>query len=135
MSGFARRVEILAELAAKPPTVGAAGAAVEAFAREKDRERDVPISDKVAHVRRAPQVRRHHCHWPGCEKQVPPAKWGCKEHWFKLPDDLRRAIWQAYRPGQESDQQPSAEYVEVARRVQAWILAHHPPPPVTARLL
>lgn len=95
----------------------------------------VPIADKVAHVRRAPQVRRHHCHWPGCEKQVPPAKWGCKEHWFKLPGDLRRAIWRAYRPGQEIDQRPSAEYVEVARRVQAWILAHHPPPPETGRLL
>lgn len=93
------------------------------------------IADKVAHVRRAPQARRHHCHWPGCQKQVPPAKWGCPRHWFMLPADLRQAIWQAYRPGQEIDQRPSPDYVDVAKRVQAWIAQHHPPAPETARLL
>lgn len=85
------------------------------------------IGDKVAHVRRAGQTRNHECHWPGCTKQVPPAMWGCKAHWFKLPQALRNKIWAAYRPGQETDQRPSHAYLEAAREVQAWIAANHPP--------
>jgi len=70
------------------------------------------------------QTRNHHCHWPGCEIQVPPAMWGCKTHWFKLPSHLRNKIWQTYRPGQEINMTPSAEYVEVAKKVQTWILSN-----------
>lgn len=76
---------------------------------------------KADYVRSQPQFRRHGCHWPGCEKQVPPSMWGCPPHWFKLPSYLRRMIWQHYRPGQEIDMKPSREYVEVAREVQEWI--------------
>ncbi|WP_428673619.1 hypothetical protein [Reyranella sp.] len=82
---------------------------------------------KVRHVLRAGQSRHHHCHWPGCQEQVPPAKWGCRKHWFKLPKTLRDRIWQAYRPGQEDTQTPSRDYIAVARDVQAWIAANHPP--------
>lgn len=63
----------------------------------------------------------HKCHWPGCPKAVPPAMWGCKNHWFALPLALRRRVWGAYRPGQEIDKRPSEAYLEVARDVQAWI--------------
>lgn len=79
------------------------------------------LSDKVAHVMRAGQTRDHHCHWPGCGKQVPPARWGCLTHWRALPKRLRDRIWATYRPGQESDLNPSAAYLSVARDVQAWI--------------
>ena len=70
----------------------------------------------------------HHCHWPGCNRKVPPAAWGCKEHWFKLPKELRDRIWKTFRPGQEESKTPSREYVEAARDVQAWIREHHAPP-------
>lgn len=93
------------------------------------------LTDKAEHVRRAPQTRRHHCHWPGCEKQVPPALWGCKAHWFKLPDDLRRRIWRAYQKGQEETGRPSRDYLEAANDVQACIAKHHSPQPESARLL
>lgn len=63
----------------------------------------------------------HHCHWPGCERKVPPAMWGCKTHWFKLPMRLRNRVWRTYRPGQEITKDPSAEYLTVAREVQEWI--------------
>ena len=63
----------------------------------------------------------HHCHWPGCTKEVPPAMWGCKPHWFALPIRLRNMVWAAYEPGQEITKTPSAEYLEVARQVQEWI--------------
>lgn len=79
------------------------------------------IPEKVAHVLRAGQTRRHECHWPGCTAQVPPAMWGCKRHWYKLPHDLRSKIWRAYRPGQEDDFKPSETYLAVAQEVQDWI--------------
>lgn len=88
-----------------------------------------PLAAKVAYVKRQGQTRNHTCHWPNCDKQVPPAKWGCKEHWRRLPYDLRVAIWHAYVPGQEINMSPSREYVEVARRVQDWIMTRLFPQP------
>ena len=79
------------------------------------------IGAKVAHVKSARQTRLHECHWPGCTKQVPPAMWGCKAHWFALPATLRARVWRCYRPGQEIDMRPSAEYLAVVNEVQAWI--------------
>jgi hypothetical protein len=78
-------------------------------------------ADKVRHVKRSGQTRTHHCHWPGCPQQVPPAKWGCYSHWMRLPKRLRDAVWRAYAPGQETTLTPSREYVAVAREVQKWI--------------
>lgn len=69
----------------------------------------------------AQQARPHACHWPGCERQVPPAMWGCKAHWYALPQPLRTRLWRAYRPGQEADGKPSETYVAVAREIQQWI--------------
>lgn len=83
-----------------------------------------PRAAKVRHVRGQGQTREHHCHWPGCDKQVPPAMWGCKAHWFRLPKALRDRVWNAYRPGQEATMTPSAEYLQVADDVQRWIREH-----------
>jgi hypothetical protein len=63
----------------------------------------------------------HHCHWPGCERVVPPAMWGCKQHWFKLPARLRALIWRTYQPGQEVTKTPSRDYLDAAKQVQDWI--------------
>ena len=79
------------------------------------------MGSKAEYVRRQGQDRNHACHWPGCEKQVPPAMWGCKAHWFKLPKSLRDKVWDAYVPGQEQRMDPSDEYLAVAQEVQAWI--------------
>ena len=76
---------------------------------------------KRSYVLRQRQTRKHECHWPGCDKQVPPAMWGCKPHWFALPKTLRDRVWLCYRPGQEIDQRPSREYLDVAREVEKWI--------------
>ena len=80
--------------------------------------------NKAEYVKRQGQTRDHHCHWPGCEKQVPPAMWGCREHWFRLPKRLRDRIWETYEPGQEIDMTPSEEYLAVATEVQEWIRDH-----------
>lgn len=70
----------------------------------------------------------HTCHWPGCHQPVPPHLWGCKPHWYQLPAHLRRRITDAYVPGQEVTKRPSAEYLQAAQAVQAWILANEPQP-------
>lgn len=87
-------------------------------------DEELMAAEKADHVRRARQTRDHTCHWPGCQKQVPPARWGCSTHWFKLPKPLRNELWAAYIPGQEARMDPSAEYLEVARRVQDWIAVY-----------
>lgn len=79
------------------------------------------IARKVDHVRSAVQTRSHGCHWPECKRQVPPAMWGCKEHWFQLPPALRGRIWASYRPSQEIDMHPSQAYLDAALDVQMWI--------------
>lgn len=81
------------------------------------------VGRKAEYVRdriRTP-ARGHHCHWPGCERKVPPALWGCREHWYKLPLALRNKIWASFRPGQEESKAPSRAYVEAAREVREWI--------------
>lgn len=90
------------------------------------------IGDKVAHVKRAGQSRNHTCHWPGCARQVPPAMWGCRTHWFRLPAAIRSAIFRAYQIGQENTSllggdgqvHPSRAYVDAANAAQAWIAEH-----------
>lgn len=79
------------------------------------------IGEKVQYVLGQKQTRTHHCHWPGCKQQVPPALWGCKPHWYALPVALRNRIWDTYRPGQEVNGTPSKAYLTVAREVQEWI--------------
>lgn len=85
------------------------------------------IGAKVRYVKSQRQTREHQCHWPGCTIQVPPAMWGCSNHWYSLPKALRDKVWRAYRPGQEKTFTPSAAYVAVAREVEAWIKANAKP--------
>ena len=87
------------------------------------------VRDKIATDDGAHQ---HHCHWPGCDKTVPPATWGCRKHWYMLPAALRSLIWRTFRPGQEDAKTPSREYVDAARKVQDWIAENHPPEPQQA---
>lgn len=66
----------------------------------------------------------HTCHWPGCDRRVPPAKWGCRPHWYLLPLEHRQRILAAYVPGQEVTKTPSRAYIEAAREAQEWIRAY-----------
>lgn len=88
------------------------------------------IGVKADHVRAAKAAGvtgKHDCHWPGCDKLVPPAMWGCTRHWYLLPVALRNKVWATYRRGQEVTKTPSREYVAVAREVRDWIIENHPP--------
>jgi hypothetical protein len=67
---------------------------------------------------------KHHCHWPGCAREVPPKMWGCPPHWYVLPKHLRDAIWKAYVPGQEITKNPSGAYLQAAANVHEWALQY-----------
>src|SRR5712691_8301184 len=57
----------------------------------------------------------HTCHATGCKVAVPPRQLMCLPHWRMVPEAARRAIWAAYRPGQEIRKDPSLEYLAAAR--------------------
>lgn len=46
-----------------------------------------------------PDDGRHECPWPGCTRRVQFEVWGCRQHWFALPDQLRTAIARSWRRG------------------------------------
>lgn len=79
------------------------------------------IVDKIAYVKGAARSAGHFCHWPECRRAVPPAMWGCREHWFRLPRRLRAALWVTFKPGQEVTKTPSKAYLRVAEEIQAYI--------------
>lgn len=83
------------------------------------------MTDKRQYVRDRLRTdpKGHHCHWPGCNRDVPAAQWGCRQHWMMLPKFLRDKIWLAFRPGQEISKTPSRAYIEVAKEVRSWIIA------------
>ncbi len=46
----------------------------------------------------------------------------CREHWCALPQKIRDAIWQEYRPGQEVTKDPSIRYLAVHRLALAYLV-------------
>lgn len=84
------------------------------------------MTGNAAGVRSQGPTRLHACHWPNCSKQVPPAIFMCRAHWFSLPKDIRDRIWMTYVPGQEETKTPSAAYLAVAREAQAFARNHVP---------
>lgn len=63
----------------------------------------------------------HTCHWPGCDKIVPPRMYACQYHWWALPAKIRAQIWATYRDGQEIDKKPSKRYLEAVKEAEIWI--------------
>lgn len=58
--------------------------------------------------------RGHTCHALACEQRVPARLHMCAPHWRMVPKAKQRALWAAYRPGQERRMDPSAEYLRAA---------------------
>lgn len=82
--------------------------------------------DYVLAAKKSNEDMDHHCHWPGCEKKISPAMWGCPRHWYLIPANLRRRIWATFMPGQELSKTPSLDYIKAATAVQEWIKSNHP---------
>lgn len=82
---------------------------------------------------------QHTCPWPFCTARVDADLWGCKKHWYMIPPSLRRALWEAYRPGQTAAN-ASDDYRTAALTIDNWIALHmttgapiEPPPPPRRR--
>lgn len=74
----------------------------------------------------------HTCHVPGCAVPVPPKRLMCTSHWMRVPVALRRAVWDAYRPGQEVDKRPSPAWFQAAKEAIASVV-HRPACPPDRR--
>jgi len=57
----------------------------------------------------------HVCHAKNCGKPVPPKLLMCLKHWRMVPQSIQRKVWRHYRPGQEIDKLPTAEYLVVMK--------------------
>lgn len=76
-----------------------------------------------------PKAVTHPCRWPGCHRKVGLKLWGCKPHWFALPASIRTRIWDSYRPGQEHDLKPSAQWVEADQEAREYAAGTFRPRP------
>lgn len=61
----------------------------------------------------------HTCHAEACTKVIPPRLLMCARHWALVPSAWQRIVWREYRPGQEKDKRPSAQYLLVQAIVVA----------------
>lgn len=69
------------------------------------------------HRRRARgKANAHHCHARGCDVAVPPEMLMCRPHWRMVPTAMKRAVWDAYVPGQcDLDPMPSEAWHAAAQ--------------------
>ena len=67
-------------------------------------------------MRRPNQV--HLCGWPGCRRPVPLGMWGCRAHWFTLPDAIRDDVLRGWRFGRG---RLSPEWIAANDRALEWI--------------
>lgn len=58
----------------------------------------------------------HHCIMSNCAQEIPANRLMCRPHWKMVPQELQRAVWKHYRPGQEVDRNLSCDYMIAAKR-------------------
>lgn len=56
----------------------------------------------------------HRCHATGCRVVVPPEMLMCRAHWARVPREIQRRVWGAYRKGQCDDMRPSRAWLDAA---------------------
>lgn len=67
----------------------------------------------------SPSDSKHNCPWPGCERRVPRHIWGCRQHWYMLPEDIRRKIGASWRGG------TVGEHMAALEEADSWIETHY----------
>lgn len=80
------------------------------------------IRSQIARITPAHLQEQHACNWPTCPKRVPVDMWGCRDHWFRLPPEIRRRIWKEYDPNDRL----SPVYLAAFNEAQEWIKQNHP---------
>lgn len=61
-----------------------------------------------------------HCQWPGCTREVPAGRWGCREHWYALPWRLRKPLIEAVELRQLDGGSPGPAWLEASAAARAW---------------
>jgi hypothetical protein len=64
----------------------------------------------------------HECPWPGCGSRVAREQWGCRNHWYRLPKNLRDQIWRGWRNRQRTGD--LTEHMEALHAADEWIEAN-----------
>lgn len=58
----------------------------------------------------------HVCHARDCTKAVPPKRLMCEAHWRAVPYQIRKAVLENYREGQEHKRvEPTRAWVKAAK--------------------
>jgi hypothetical protein len=55
------------------------------------------------------------CQVPKCDRRAPPGRLMCGPHWKRVPRNLQRAVWRAFRPEQLKDERPTDDYLVAAK--------------------
>jgi hypothetical protein len=63
----------------------------------------------------------HKCLWPECDKLIPLSQWGCRSHWYRLPNNIRAWIGRTYRGGVLRGDHPSRHWLEAHHAALEWI--------------
>ena len=79
--------------------------------------------------RRRPPREKLPCRQPGgCDRGASQASWGCKPHWFKLPQHLRDNLWRADRDERAATGRLGPAWAAAAAEAEAWILEQQSKP-------
>jgi hypothetical protein len=65
----------------------------------------------------------HACHAFACKAATKPSLFMCPRHWRMVPQEMKDALWAAYRPGQEIDKRTTREYRSAALTAQRAVRA------------
>lgn len=78
------------------------------------------VQPPAGHGRHRGEPKRPHpCPWPVCRKRTRSGYLMCREHWFRLPAEIRSRILATYRPGQTIET-ASPEYLQALRDALAF---------------
>lgn len=66
------------------------------------------------------------CPHPDCHEAIPPHRYACGRHWYKLPKDLRRAINRTWnmRLGDPTNPERIEEHEQAKARADKWLEEH-----------
>jgi hypothetical protein len=56
----------------------------------------------------------HYCPIPGCKRKICRPLLMCRDHWYQVPLDVRRAVWRLYDRAPGSDAHRAAVSAAIA---------------------
>lgn len=63
----------------------------------------------------------HNCQWSGCKKQIHFTRWGCVDHYSRLPISLREEVKKFFNVDHNGEIIESASYTNILKVINQWI--------------